>query len=74
MARRSNITAQTITRKNGRSATYQVANRMPKGWSRVQGATTAPSGYSWISNRKSLFGGKRRTAIIRTSALGNSVG
>ena len=47
---------------------------MPKGWKVDRGATTAPRGYTWVNNGKSMFGGQRRTALIKTSNIGLSNG
>ena len=33
----------------------KVYESMPKGWSVIKGALTAPSGYVWIHNEKSIF-------------------
>ena len=38
---------------------------LPKGWKRVEGATTAPRGWYWASNGKSRFGGEYRQALVR---------
>lgn len=32
-----------------------VLNKMPKGWKRVHGSTTAPRGYYWANNGQPLF-------------------
>ena len=49
----------------GGGQTYPVIKRMPKGWSEVTGAQTAPNGYVWVSNGKPMFkkgaDGKYRT-------------
>ena len=37
----------------------------PKGWTKVEGATTAPNGYSWYSNNKSMFGGERESYLYK---------
>lgn len=39
--------------------------RPPKDWSKVEGATTAPNGYSWYSNGKSMFGGERESYLYK---------
>lgn len=36
-------------------AEVKIFDSMPKGWGVCNGATTAPSGYVWINNRKPLF-------------------
>lgn len=33
-----------------------IYNEMPKGWSTLNGALTAPEGFVWIWNGKSRFG------------------
>lgn len=33
----------------------EIYETMPKGWKVLEGATTAPKGYVWIWNVKSLF-------------------
>lgn len=51
---------------------------MPKGWKVSIGALTAPNGYTWINNGKSLFkkygGGGYRAVLIKNSNLGLSNG
>lgn len=42
-----------------------VINELPKGWKRVEGATTAPNGYVVVSNNQSRFGGDRETKLIK---------
>ena len=39
--------------------------RPPKDWSKVEGALTAPNGYSWYSNNKSMFGGERESYLYK---------
>lgn len=39
--------------------------RPPKDWQKVEGALTAPNGYSWYSNGKSMFGGERETYLYK---------
>ena len=33
----------------------QFFKKMPKGWKKINNATTAPVGYVWINNNKSRF-------------------
>jgi len=40
---------------------------MPEGWKEIRGATTAPSGYVWINNRKSIFSKEYRHALLKTT-------
>lgn len=32
-----------------------IYKEMPKGWDKLKGALTAPCGYEWIWNKKSIF-------------------
>lgn len=43
----------------------KIVNEKPIGWKIIENATTAPCGYKWISNGKSLFNGERRTALLK---------
>lgn len=43
----------------------EIRNSVPKGYVKLEGATTAPKGYTWYSNNKSLFGGERRTILVK---------
>jgi hypothetical protein len=38
---------------------------MPSGWKEIRGATTAPNGYVWINNRKSVFSEENRHALLK---------
>ncbi len=42
-----------------------VYDTVPRGWSEIKGAQTAPRGYKWISNNKSYFGGERKQALVK---------
>jgi hypothetical protein len=37
-----------------------------EGWKEIRGATTAPSGYVWIYNGKSIFSKEYRHALLKT--------
>lgn len=39
-------------------------NKMPKGWKEIKGAQTAPKGYVWISNGKSIFDRNYQSGLI----------
>ena len=42
-----------------------ILDTIPKGWGIVKGATTAPRGYVWINNRKSIFSDEYRHALLK---------
>lgn len=67
-------TQEFMLRKNGldkegnqQYTAIRVYKRKPKGWTETKGATTAPVGYKWISNNKSLFSGERKAALLKES-------
>lgn len=47
--------------------TVRVVDSLPDGWRVNKGATTAPRGYAWINNGKSLFGGHYEHALLKTA-------
>lgn len=59
----------TITLKNGEQV--EVFEEMPDGWKQLKGASTAPYGYIWIWNGKSLFHGEYRTAFLKRKGAEN---
>ena len=53
---------ETITINNQQ---YPVYDKLPKCWVIIKGALTAPCGYKWISNNKSIFSGERKLGFIK---------
>ena len=47
-----------------KSKDVKILDEKPNGWIKREGATTAPKGYSWYSNGKSLFGGEYENALV----------
>ena len=45
--------------------------RPPKDWTKVEGALTAPNGYTWYSNNKSMFGGERESYLYKDEPKSN---
>lgn len=37
---------------------------------RTEGAQTAPNGYAWFNNRKSFFGGERKSVLLPIDETG----
>ncbi len=52
--------------RNNTTEPVAVLDRLPEGWRFRPGATTAPRGYVWASNGKSLFSGEYMHALIKT--------
>lgn len=43
----------------------QFLDTMPDGWKKIERATTAPRGYVWINNCKSLFSDQYEHALLK---------
>lgn len=43
----------------------KIGDKVPKGWVKVVNAVTAPKGYTWYSNNKSMFSGERKTMLVK---------
>lgn len=56
------VTKKTVTLNHCTKET--ALKSLPKGWVKLENATTAPRGYYWASNGKSLFGGEYKHALI----------
>ena len=48
-----------------KSKNVDMYDSAPDGWSKLEGATTAPRGYAWYSNNKSRFGGEYEHALVK---------
>lgn len=44
---------------------FKVYFVMPNGWKEINGALTAPSGYVWIFNGKSIFSNEYQHALLK---------
>lgn len=51
--------------KELRKKGVQFRNTVPKGYTKLENATTAPLGYTWYSNGKSMFSGERKTVLVK---------
>lgn len=47
----------------------KVYENMPKGWRVIKGALTAPKGYVWICNGKSIFSKEYEKGYIKEEVL-----
>ena len=48
-------------------AKHKVFDKVPNGWKPIEGATTAPEGYKWYSNGKSIFSDAHEQALIKVA-------
>jgi len=51
------------TYKSGKRV--KVLTRVPKGYRKTRGATTAPRGAEWYNNGESRFSGKRKSVLVK---------
>lgn len=49
-----------------------IYDKIPDGWFIVEGAMTAPQGYVWICNNKSLFDGTRKNGLLKVRGKNES--
>lgn len=43
----------------------KILNKLPNGWRVIEGALTAPIGYKWVNNGKSVFSKEYRQALLK---------
>ena len=43
----------------------KVYSEVPKGYIKLEGATTAPRGFEWYFNGKSRFGGEYKSVLVK---------
>lgn len=60
---KSNGYIRTLEYWKGRG--IKVLHSLPEGWKEFKSASTAPNGYKWISNGKSMFGGEFEHALLK---------
>ena len=48
-----------------RNREYTVYETLPDGWIILKCATTAPKGYKWIRNTKSIFDKNKKLAFLK---------
>lgn len=53
------------TLKHFKSKGIEILTELPEGWKINNNATTAPDGYVWVNNKKSLFGGEYEHALMK---------
>lgn len=53
----------TYTMKNGISKNFEYVEEVPQGYKVLDGATTAPLGYTWYTNGKSLINGRKNILV-----------
>lgn len=56
-------------KKNDKNFEHDVIDKLPDGWGKIEGALTAPKGYVWVNNKKSLWDKDYQQAIIKKELL-----
>jgi hypothetical protein len=49
-----------------------IYDELPEGWADISHIVSAPSGYHWINNRKSIFSDEYRHALLRIRNYDNN--
>ena len=68
-----NIQNATVKTKAGKEKVIEYVDEVPKGWVKNDGATTAPLGYKWYTNGKSLIKGERKNILVKEKAATEEV-
>lgn len=55
----------TVKLKDGKEKEIEYLDKPPKGWKKNEGATTAPLGYDWYTNGKSVLTGERKSILVK---------
>lgn len=55
----------TVTMKSGKEREIEYVEEVPEGYTEVKDATTAPLGYTWYTNGKSLLNGERKNILVK---------
>lgn len=63
------IKKTTVTLKSGKQKDIEYVEEIPDGFIQDVGATTAPKGYSWYHNNKSITSGERKRILVKDKAF-----
>ena len=72
-ANKLDIKKTTVTTKAGKKREIEYVEIVPKGYKKIEGAMTAPLGYTWYSNGKSLLDKERKTILVKDTQVNNSL-
>ena len=72
-ANKLDIKKTTVTTKAGKKREIEYVESVPKGYKKIEGAMTAPLGYTWYSNGKSLLDKERKTILVKDTQVNNSL-
>ena len=58
----------TVKMKSGKEKEIEYVDKVPEGYEVLKGAMTAPLGYTWYTNGKSLLKGERHSILVKDKA------
>ena len=59
------IKKTTVKMKSGKEKEIEYVDKVPAGYKKLEGAMTAPLGYTWYHNGKSIIDKDRRTILVK---------
>ena len=62
------IKKTTVTTKAGKKREIEYVESVPDGFKELKGATTAPLGYTWYTNGKSILDKSRKNILVKDKA------
>lgn len=62
------IKKTTVTTKAGKKREIEYVESVPDGFKELKGATTAPLGYTWYTNGKSILDKSRKSILVKDKA------
>ena len=66
------IKKTTVKMKSGKEKEIEYVDKVPAGYKKLEGAMTAPLGYTWYHNGKSIIDKDRRTILVKDNKTNNS--
>lgn len=68
MPKEPEVKKSIYTMKSGKEKEFEYVEDVPEGYTKLEGASTAPLGYTWYTNGKSLLNGERKNILVKDKA------
>ena len=65
MGKLEQLKKTTVTMKVGRKRVIEYVEKVPEGFKELKGALTAPVGYTWYANGKSIFDKTYKQILVK---------
>lgn len=65
------IKKTTVKMKSGKEKEIEYVDSVPEGYKKLEGAMTAPLGYTWYHNGKSIIDKERKTILVKDKVNNN---